>query len=174
MGLEICGRSLAQIQAVFHVGDHFWTQQNRHPKIKKNFFFQDKFYSSKAHAQYFTVLIYLATWRAAILGIFTHFTSINLPQCTQSINSPMYVYLQIFSCFLWVLDHSRDRTSSYYCRRKKMSVLPPGSKKSFPKQLWEYAKIDLAQYGLKQEDEKDCKRWCAQIKAKIVNPVLPG
>ena len=30
-------------------------------KIKKQFFFQDKFYSLKAHAHYFTVYICLAT-----------------------------------------------------------------------------------------------------------------
>ena len=46
----------------------------------------------KAYAYYFTVLIYLATWRAAQLGIFTHFTFINLPRCRQSINSLMDVY----------------------------------------------------------------------------------
>ena len=36
-------------------------------------------------------LIYLATWRAAKLGIFTHFTFTNLHQCSQSINSLIYV-----------------------------------------------------------------------------------
>ena len=49
------------IQAVFHVGDHFWAGQNWHPKTQKNFFFEDKFYSLKAHAHYFAVLMYLAT-----------------------------------------------------------------------------------------------------------------
>ena len=61
-------------------------------KFLKNIFFHDKFHSLKARAHNFTVLIYLATWRAAKHGIFTHFTSINLPQCRQSINSLMYVY----------------------------------------------------------------------------------
>ena len=61
-------------------------------KIKKQFFFQDKFYSLKAQAHYFTVLINLATWRAAKLGIFTRFTSINLLQCIQSINALKCVY----------------------------------------------------------------------------------
>ena len=42
-------------QAVFQVGDRFWVRQ------KINIFFQDKFYSLKAHGHYFTVLIYLAT-----------------------------------------------------------------------------------------------------------------
>ena len=74
-------------------------------KIKNNFFCQDKFYSLKAHAHYFTVFIYLATWRAAKLGIFTHFTLTNLPRCSQSMNSLIYVYsIQIPSCFLWELD----------------------------------------------------------------------
>ena len=65
-----------------------------HEKIdtkKKKTFFQDKFNSLKAHAHYFTVLIYLATSRAAKLGKFTHFTFTNLPQCSQSINSLTYV-----------------------------------------------------------------------------------
>ena len=48
--------------------------------------------NNKAHAHYFTVLICLATWRAAKLGICTHFTSINLPHCSQSIKSLMYLY----------------------------------------------------------------------------------
>ena len=48
------------MQAVCHVGDRFWARQNC---------FQDKFYSLKAHAHYFTVFIYLANWRAAKLGI---------------------------------------------------------------------------------------------------------
>ena len=56
------------------------------------FFFQDKFYSLKAHTHYFTVLIYFATWRAAKLGIFMHFTPINLLWCSQTINSLMYAY----------------------------------------------------------------------------------
>ena len=57
----------ALIQAVFDVGDLFW---------KKNvFFFQGKFYFLKAHEHYFIVFIYLANWRAAKLGIFTHLCS---------------------------------------------------------------------------------------------------
>ena len=74
-------------------------------KIKKNFFFQDKFYS-KAHPGYFTVLIYLATWRAAELDIFTHFRFVNLPQYRQSINSFMYVYYtdpQLFFFFFFMI-----------------------------------------------------------------------
>ena len=133
-------------------------------KIKKQFF--SKISSILQRLMQITSLLNLV-----FLLILRPYTYPNV--CKASTHQCMYI-IQIFSCSLWVLDHSRDRTSSYYCRRKKMSVLPPGSKKSFPKQLWEYAKIDLAQYGLKQEDEKDCKRWCAQIKAKIVNPVLPG
>ena len=74
-------------------------------KIKNNFFCQDKFYSLKAHAHYFTVFIYLATWRAPTLGIFTYSIFTNLPWCSQSMNSLIYIYsIQIPSCFLWVLD----------------------------------------------------------------------
>ena len=49
------------IQAVFHVGDRFWARENRRPKNSKTILFQDKFYSLNAHANYFTVFIYLAT-----------------------------------------------------------------------------------------------------------------
>ena len=49
-------------------------------KLKSKFFFQEKFYPLKAHVHYFIVLIYLATWRTAKYGIFTHFMLINL--CT--------------------------------------------------------------------------------------------
>ena len=92
-------------------------------KIKKQFF-QDKFYSLKAHAHYFTVFIYLATWRAAKLGIFTHMFT-NLPQCSQSMNSLIYIYsIQIPSYLLWVLDRSHGHTFSCYCCPKKVSVLP--------------------------------------------------
>ena len=67
-------------------------------KLKKQFFSKVKFYSLKAHAHYFTVVIYLATGRAAKLGIFTHFTFTNL---SQNINSLIYVYcIQIPRCFL--------------------------------------------------------------------------
>ena len=62
------------------------------PKNQKTIFFQNRFYSLKAHAHYFTVLIYLVTWRAAKLCIFTNFISINLPRCSQSINSLKYIY----------------------------------------------------------------------------------
>ena len=73
--------------------------------------------------------MYLATWRVAKLGTFTHFTFTNLSWCSQSINTLIHAYsLQISSCILWVLDHSCDHTSSYYCRWKKISVLPPDYK----------------------------------------------
>ena len=96
--------------------------------IKQFFFFQNNFYSLKAHAYYFTVIIYLAPCRAAKLDIFTHFIFTNIGiRCGQSINSLIYVYsIQVPSCFLWMLDHTRDCTSSYYHpSSKKISVLPP-------------------------------------------------
>ena len=91
------------------------------PKKLKNNFFQDKFYSLKAHAHYFTVLIYLATWRTAKLGIFTYFRSINLPRRKQSINSLMYVYytdLQLIFMSSWSQSWSH------------FFVLPPPKKNS--------------------------------------------
>ena len=72
-------------------------------KKLKNMFFQDKFCSLKAHAHYFTVLIYLATWRAAKLRIFTHFTSINFLQCSQSINSPLTDRHLFYECLFLVV-----------------------------------------------------------------------
>ena len=118
-------QSLALIQAVFHVGDCFWARENRRQKNQKIIFFQDKFYSLKDHAYYFIVVIYFPTGRAAKLGIFTHFTFKNLPQCSQSINWLIYVYsIQIPSCFLWVLYQSRDRTSSHYRHPKKFLYYP--------------------------------------------------
>ena len=68
--------------------------------------------------------IYLPTWRAGKLGIFTHFTFTNLLWCSKSMNSLIYVYsIQIPSSFLGVLDHSRYHTSSYY--RRPLPKLPP-------------------------------------------------
>ena len=83
---------LALIQTVFHVGDRFWHEKISAQKIKETIFFQDRFYSLQAHAHYFPVFIYLATWRAAKLGIFTHFMFTNLPRCSQSMNSIIYIF----------------------------------------------------------------------------------
>ena len=81
------------MQAVF---SHQWlllARENQHPKIII-IFSLDKFYSLKAHANYFTILIYFAAWKAAKLGIFfIHFMFTNLPWCSQSINSLIYVYI---------------------------------------------------------------------------------
>ena len=81
------------MQAVF---SHQWlllARENQHPKIII-IFSLDKLYSLKAHANYFTILIYFAAWKAAKLGIFfIHFTFINLSWCNQSINSLIYVYI---------------------------------------------------------------------------------
>ena len=103
------------LQAVFHFSDRFLGARKSMPK--KIIFFQDKFYSLKAHAHYFTVLIYLATWRVVKLGIFSHFTSTNLSRCSQSNNLLMYVYYTdsqlLFMC-AWSQSclHSRDRTTA--------------------------------------------------------------
>ena len=65
-----------------------------HINFKKNFS-QGKFYSLRAHADYLTVLKYLATWRTAKLGIFIHSLSRNLPWCSQSINSHSWLHFFI-------------------------------------------------------------------------------
>ena len=49
----------------------------------------------------------------------------NLPRCSQSMNSLTYV--QTPSCFLYVLELSRDHTSLYYRRLKKVLYYPCGS-----------------------------------------------
>ena len=107
----------ALIQGVFY----WWLLLGaRRLAPKKLIFFQDKFYSWKVHAHYFSVFIHLATWRAAKRGIFTHFMFTDLPRCIY-----IYIYsIQIPNCFLWVLDQSRDHTSSYYCRPKKNLCYP--------------------------------------------------
>ena len=86
-------------------------------KIKN--IFRYMLYSLKAHAHYFTVFIYLETWRGAKLGIFTHFTFTNLPWCSQSMNSLMcilYTDPQLITDVITLL-----RTTA----TKKFSVLPP-------------------------------------------------
>ena len=56
-------------------------------KTKKQFFSQYILYSLKAHVHYFTVFIYLETWRGAKIGVFTYFTFTNLPWCSHRMNS---------------------------------------------------------------------------------------
>ena len=70
------------------------------PKKLTIFFQISSMCSSKAHAHYFTVFIYLPTWSTAKLGIFTLFTFTILPRCRQSMNSLLYEYpIHIPSCF---------------------------------------------------------------------------
>ena len=82
----------ALIQGVFYVDDRFWPPQNRCPKKLKKHFFHDMFHSWKAHAHCFTVLIYLATWITGKLGIFTHYTSISLPQTKHQLTNVYILY----------------------------------------------------------------------------------
>ena len=90
--IEGCNYSFFIFSFWIRCSNRFWVQQNWCPKNLKTIFFQDRYYSFKAHAYYFTVLIYFATSRTAKLVIFIHFASINWPRCRQSINSLMYVY----------------------------------------------------------------------------------
>ena len=93
-------------------------------KSNNNFFPSCILCKGSCHVHYFTVLIYLKTWRAAKLGILTHFMFTNLPRWSQRISSLKCVYSrQIPSCFLWVLDHhSRDQISSDF--RKIFCITP--------------------------------------------------
>ena len=94
----------ALIQAVYTSATTSAREKIGAQKIKKQIFFEDKFYPLKAHEHYFTALIYLAIWRAAKLGIFTHFTITNLPWCSRSTNLLIYVYsIQISSCLITVV-----------------------------------------------------------------------
>ena len=70
------------------------------PKKGKNNFFP------KTCVHYFTVLIYLAIWRAAKLGVFTHFMFTNLPRCSQNIKSlihtdPLLLFMSAWSQSWW-------------------------------------------------------------------------
>ena len=88
---------------------------------------------------YFTVPIRIITWAAAKLGIFTHFTSTNLPRLAiASTQYHMYTIRRPTTAFLWVLDQSRDCTSSYYRRPKKIVVLPHAWFSSRSVYWWRY------------------------------------
>ena len=54
------------------------------------------------YAHDFIVLVYLTTWTAVKLGIFTHITFTKLRRCSQSINSLIYVYsIQLLFMTAW-------------------------------------------------------------------------
>ena len=118
------------------------------PTNWKSLICNTEFYSLKHHAHYFTVLTYLAPWRGAKLGIFIYFTFTNLPWCTDP------------SCFLWVLHHSYDRTSSYYCCPKKflyyllVHVLHLGTISS----LWAVGSRSMSTIALREHINKKLSR----------------
>ena len=60
----------------------FWRDEIGAQKMKKQLF--SKISSILLFLLYSVVCNYLATWRAAKLGIFTNFTSTKLPWCSQS------------------------------------------------------------------------------------------
>ena len=76
------------------------------------------------HSHCFTVLIYLATWRAAKLGIFSHFMFANLPWCSQSMNSLIYI-LYTDPQLLFMSAWSQSWSHFILVLPKKISVLPP-------------------------------------------------
>ena len=90
----------------------------------------DIFYSWKAHAHYFTVSIYLATWRAAELCIFTHFMFTNLPRCNNSLNSLIYIYI-LYTDPQLLLISSWSQSWSYF-----FLLMPP--KKKFFITSWKH------------------------------------
>ena len=75
------------------------------PKIS---FLQHKFYSLKAHAHYFTFLIYFQQLEELLKLVFllvlhpsTYLDVVKVSQLTN-----VCILIQIPSCFLWALDHS--------------------------------------------------------------------
>ena len=100
----------------------FGPEKDGGQKIKKQFFLQGKFYSLTAQAHYFTVLIYLATWRAAKLGFFTHFTFTNLPRCSKSMTLLIYVYtIQIPSC--WIGQKVHHNTIKNFSKANNIKMI---------------------------------------------------
>ena len=136
---------MALIQAVFSRQPPILDVKESAVKELRTIFFQDKFYSLKAHAHDLTVLVYLATWTAVRLGIFSHFASTNLSWCSQSNNLLMHVYYpdsQLLFMSTWSQPclQSRDCTSSYYCHPKNLSVLLPESRPQTQRLLLCYIK----------------------------------
>ena len=99
------------------------------PKKLKSSYFLRQVLFFKGSRTYFTVLIYLAPRRDA-KRIFTHFTSINLLWCSQSITSLMYVYYTdphfFYECLITVviallhtsalLPPPKKKKKNLYCR----------------------------------------------------------
>ena len=118
-------------------------------KLKSSFFLRQGLFF-KGSSTYFTVLIYVATRRDA-KRIFTHFTSINLPWCSQSITSLMYVYYTdphfFYECLITVVI-ALLHTSA---------LLPPAKKKK---------KICIA------GDDQRCISASSSFKTGITNMLL--
>ena len=77
--------------------------------------FQHKFYSLKAHAHYFAVLIYFQELEELLKLIFLIIlhpsTYPDVAKASQLIN--VCILIQIPSCFLWALDHSVARVIAW-------------------------------------------------------------
>ena len=63
-------------------------------------------------------VLYLATWRAAKLGIFTHFTFTNLRRCSQSISLQIYALYRslaaFYECLITLLCTSATQKNCLY------------------------------------------------------------
>ena len=124
---------------------HWWPLLGAKLASKKWKTIFSKLYSLKAHAHCFTALIYLATWRAAKLGIFTHFTSTNLPRCSQSINPAAFDEHLITVVVITLLCTSATQ--------KKMFCITP----------WSYKK---------HLNDKKFKKWIKNIQIMLLSYFL--
>ena len=87
----------------------------------------------------------------------------DLPRCRQSIDSLIYLYsMQIPSCFLWVLHHNRDHTSSYYRPPLPPPPPPPPPKKN-KKILYYPLCIDTIASNTPQMKIKAVSQWTARF-----------
>ena len=73
-------------------------------------------YPLKLHAHYFTVFIYLETWRGANIGIFNHFTYLDVVK--------VWTHWYMYTLYRSPADDRRDRTSSYYQLKKIFCITP--------------------------------------------------
>ena len=109
---------LALIQAIFYVGDRFWEQENRRPKTEKTNFFQDKFYSLKAHVHYFTVCTNLKKLKSCYTWYFYLFYVHKLapmkPEHELTYRSPAAFYKSLITVVIALLRSTTAQKNFLY------------------------------------------------------------
>ena len=114
---------LALIQAVFHNSDCFWTWENWHTQNLKTIFFQDKFYSLKAHVHSHMKLLNLVF----LLTLHSQ-TYNNVAKTSTHYYIYIYIYIYIHSTDLQLLFMSAWSQSWWHFF---VLLLPPLPKKNF-------------------------------------------